>query len=79
MKPLYSSSLKVSEELPSSHTVRTLEEWRRLSEERLLSKGTCHMPCSYMCALGSRCGPRCTGVSVIAIKPMHSLDEDAFD
>ena len=43
LRPLYSTSLEASEELPSSHTVRTLEERRRLSE-RLLSKGMCHMP-----------------------------------
>ena len=64
LKPLYSSSLKASEELPFSHTVKTLEEWRRLSE-RVPSKGMCHMPCSYMCALSSRCGPRCTGTGVV--------------
>ena len=50
----------MSEELPSPYTVGTLEEWRRLSED-LLSKGTCHIPCS--CVLKDE--PKCTGTSVI--------------
>ena len=55
MKPLYFSSLEVSEEFPSSYIEKTqslldvrqesLEDWKALSEG-LLSKGTCYMPCS---------------------------------
>ena len=45
LKLLSSSSLAVSEELPSPCPVQTLEEGRVLSEHPLV-KGECHMCCS---------------------------------
>ena len=44
LKPSSSSSLDVSEELPSPCPVQTLEEGRALSEHPLV-KGECHMSC----------------------------------
>ena len=73
--------------MPSSDTLRLLEEWGRLPQH-LLSKGVVmclilllpqYCLLRVMVLVAQRCEPKCTEVGMVTTNQlMHSLDKDAF-